>query len=215
MKTNTEYKNLALQSLEGNWGKGITPSLVYAAITVALSIVAIILDSDENNYSGTIFNFASILLLPLNYGIFVFYLNIYRRNNPTVGSIFDGFTSNYGKYFLTLLLQEIYTCLWTLLLIVPGIIKSYSYSMTCFVMKDNPQLKNNAAIEESMRIMDGHKMQLFLLDLSMIGWALLSCLTLGLGFIFLLPYYYTAHAAFYEDLKAKEEAGVADVTFTI
>jgi uncharacterized membrane protein len=111
-----------------------------------------------------------------------------------------------------MLLKAIYLILWTLLLIIPGIIKSYSYAMTEFILKDNPEMKNNAAIEKSMAMMQGKKMKLFLLDLSFIGWIILAILTLGLGFVLLVPYMYTARAAFYEDLKAELEAGQTEET---
>lgn len=89
------------------------------------------------------------------------------------------------------------------LLIIPGIVKSYSYALTPYILKDHPELKFNAAIEESMRMMNGYKMKLFLLDLSFIGWALLTILTFGIGVLFLEPYVSASRAAFYEDLKAE------------
>lgn len=79
----------------------------------------------------------------------------------------------------------------------------YSYGMTYYILKDNPELKYNGAIEKSMAMMEGHKMRLFLLHLSFIGWAILSCITAGLGFLLLIPYMATAQAGFYEDLKAE------------
>ncbi|MBP8089023.1 MAG: DUF975 family protein, partial [Phocaeicola sp.] len=94
-----------------------------------------------------------------------------------------------------------YTFLLTLLLVIPGIMKSYSYAMTLFILKDYPELQYDAAIEKSMAMMSGHKMKMFLLDLSFIGWAILCCFTLGIGFLFLAPYVEASHAAFYEDLK--------------
>lgn len=78
--------------------------------------------------------------------------------------------------------------------------------MTSFVLADNPDMKYDAAIEESMRLMKGHKMDLFLLDLSMIGWGILSLLTAGIGLLFLAPYNTTAHAHFYEGLLAEDNA---------
>ncbi len=78
--------------------------------------------------------------------------------------------------------------------------------MTPYLLEDNPELKYNAAIEQSMRMMDGKKMQLFLLDLSFIGWCLLSILTLGIGLLWVQPYMLGARAAFYEDLKAEYAA---------
>ena len=87
------------------------------------------------------------------------------------------------------------------MLIIPGVIKAYSYAMTDFILKDKPEMKNNAAIEKSMAMMDGYKMKLFLLDLSFIGWFILCLFTFGIGFFFLQPYIQVAHAAFYENLK--------------
>lgn len=209
MQTISEYKKRAGTSLVGNWGKSAIASLIYYLIFgILTSIPSCTFRSSYDTLSAgdNVSIVFTILLLPLAWGFTVFFLNIYRGNNPTYGSLFDGFRSgkDYGRYLSTLLLQSVYEILWTLLLFVPGIIKGYSYSMTSFILKDNPNLKNNAAIEESMRMMEGHKLQLFLLDLSMIGWFFASCLTLGIGFLFLIPYNQTAHAAFYEDLKAED-----------
>ena len=74
-------------------------------------------------------------------------------------------------------IRDSYTAFWSLLLVIPGIIKSYSYAMTDFILKDEPEMKNNAAIEKSMAMMEGNKMKLFMLDLSFIGWAILCIFT--------------------------------------
>ena len=117
-----------------------------------------------------------------------------------IESIFDGF-KDYGRVFLTSLLQNIYTFLWTLLLIVPGIIKFYAYAMTPYILIDNPELSANQAIYLSKKMMKGHKFDLFILHLSFIGWAFLSIFTLGIGLLWVMPYMMTAQAAFYQDLK--------------
>ena len=114
---------------------------------------------------------------------------------PVIGglcSLFVGLPVAYG-----------FTILWSLLLVIPGIIKSYSYAMTSFILKDEPEMKNNAAIEKSMAMMEGNKMKLFMLDLSFIGWAILCIFTLGIGLLFLQPYVAISRAAFYEDLKTE------------
>ena len=87
-----------------------------------------------------------------------------------------------------------------LLFIIPGIIKSFSYAMTYFIINDHPEYSINQAITESRRMMDGHKMEYFILCLSFIGWFILSCITLGIGFLWLIPYFYTTSAAFYEEI---------------
>lgn len=136
------------------------------------------------------------------YGYSIVMLSVMRGGEMNIGGLFDGF-NDFGRIVGTKLLQAIYTFLWTLLLVIPGIIKNYSYAMTDFILKDQPELANNAAIEKSMAMMDGNKMKLFLLDLSFIGWAILCLFTFGIGFLFLQPYVQSAHAAFYEDLKAQ------------
>ena len=85
--------------------------------------------------------------------------------------------------------------------IIPGIIKSFSYAMTYFIINDHPEYSLNQAITESRRMMDGHKMEYFILCLSFIGWFILSCITLGIGFLWLIPYFYTTSATFTKRLQ--------------
>lgn len=201
MRTNSEIKNLAVESLTGKWGSSAIAVIIFIIVYYAI-YGGIYVGVDE-----LIANLASLVVLPLSWGLVVYFLRISRRQNADLGQLFDGYR-DFVRIFLTKLLQEIYICLWMLLLIVPGIIKSYSYAMTDFVLADEPDLKYNAAIERSMELMDGNKTDLFLLDLSMIGWAILSILSLGIGFLFLVPYYQTAHAHFYEELKLMEHEEV-------
>lgn len=188
MESSATYKDRAIASLSGKWGTAAVATLIVMVIMYAASAAS--------------FGIIPILLLPLEWGFALFFLRVARAQSADYGTLFDGF-KDYLRIFLTMLLQTIYTMLWMLLLIVPGIVKSYSYAMTSFVLADDPNIKYDAAIEESMRLMDGHKMQLFLIDLSMIGWWILSCLTFGIGFLFLGPYVMTTHAHFYEGLKAE------------
>ena len=201
MKTISEYKDMALQSLEGKWGKAAIASLIaFIILELFGSSPSFFMDPIPSMVLQGVF---SLLLLPLVWGHFIFFLRLIRDENLDYGHLFDGF-NQYFRIFLAELLKGIYILLWALLLIIPGLIKEYSYAMTEFILKDNPEMSGEEAICESMRLMQGHKMQLFLLDLSMIGWLILSILTLGIGLLFLLPYNYTAHAHFYEDLKAKQ-----------
>ena len=142
--------------------------------------------------------------LPVAYGFAVLMLGVFRgAEEVDLGVLFAGF-QEYSRILSTKLLQAVYTFLWSLLLLIPGIIKYYSYGMTDYILKDEPELCNNAAIERSMAMMEGNKMKLFLLDLSFIGWAILCLFTFGLGFFVLQPYMQVARAAFYEDLKAQQ-----------
>lgn len=207
MRTISEYKDMALESLNNNWGQGALVTFVYIltycgiifAIGFFVGVFPSGSEASREALSNTIVNVAGLSLLPLEFGLAANFLNLSRGKGLSISQLFDGF-NDYKRIFTTLLLVQIYTVLWALLLFIPGVVKSYSYSMTPFVLKDNPTMKNNEAIELSMKLMKGHKMQLFLLDLSMIGWALLCMLTLGLGVLLLQPYNTTAHAAFYRDL---------------
>lgn len=208
MIQNSEIRAIAREKLEGNWGDA-------ALVTVVLVVCAMVLSSAfqyggvfmfkplGHDMSGIAGQGASLLgtliYLPIAYAYAVMLLSLVRGGKMSVSGLFQHYN---GRVFLTMLLKYIYTILWTLLLIVPGIIKGYSYAMTEFIMNDNPELEGNKAIEASMAMMQGNKMRLFLLDLSFIGWIILCFLTMGLGFILLEPYMYTARAAFYEELKA-------------
>lgn len=195
MRKNSEIRNAAVEALSGKWSNGAVVTLIYFLIAIALTMIV------GEKYA----NLVSLLLLPMGWGLYCYFLGIYRRENVQYGMLLDGY-KDFGRIFFTTLLMEVYTILWMLLLIVPGIVKACSYGMTPFILRDEPDMKYNAAIEKSMAMMEGHKMQYFLLGLSFIGWGILACLTLGIGFLFLFPYMYTAYAAFYEDVKAEYES---------
>lgn len=192
LKLNSELRAVSRTTLSGNWMMAALATLVYLLIAGGISSIPV---------AGSVL--AIIVTYPLAYGFAILFLDLFREGKPIdIGKLFDGF-KDFGRVWGTLILVAIYTILWTCLLIIPGIVKSYSYALTPFILKDEPKLKYNAAIEKSMRMMNGYKMKLFLLDLSFIGWMILSVLTLGIGLLFLQPYMNTARAAFYEDLKAE------------
>ena len=90
------------------------------------------------------------------------------------------------------ILIAIFTFLWSLLFIIPGIVKAYSYAMTPYIVHDNPEMPVRECIRQSQRMMKGYKMKLFLLDLSFIGWILLGIFSFGIGLLWVLPYMETA-----------------------
>ena len=145
-----------------------------------------------------------LFTLPIMYGYVIVMLNVFKGGDVDFGILFEGF-QDYGRILSTKLLQVVYTFLWSLLLFIPGVIKYYSYAMTDFILKEEPEMKNNAAIEKSMTMMEGNKMKLFMLDLSFIGWAILCLFTFGIGYLFLQSYRGVSYAAFYNDLKAQQE----------
>ena len=161
--------------------------IVFIIVFVVLMAVVILLDV-------FIFN-------PLEVGCKKYYL---RNLNETaqVGNIGYAFDNNYKNITKTMFFRDLFTVLWTLLFIIPGIVKSYEYQMIPYLLADNPQMTKEQAFEESKRMMQGQKWKAFVLDLSFIGWNILSALTLGiLGIFYVQPYMDATHAALYEALR--------------
>ena len=200
MDSITNYKNRALSALENKWGNFVAITFVYGLIMGITQVLSG--DKDSPAILHLIGLVLFILALPLTWGYQTLFLGAVRGGEATAKDMFEGYNKEqFSRVLTTTLLYYVYVFLWSLLLLIPGCIKSYSYAMTPYILKDNPEMKNNAAIEESMRMMDGHKLELFLLDLSFIGWAILSILTCCIGFLWLVPYMNMARVNFYEDLK--------------
>ena len=152
--------------------------------------------------SGVI-SLASLLVsLPLSVGLANYFLHLADRNSPALGQLFDPFRS-YANVFLGMLLSEVFIFLWSLLFIIPGIIAALRYAMVPYILAEHPELKPKEALELSKKMMKGNCGRLFCLDLSFIGWYLLCCLTLGVGFFFLSPYVYAAKAEFFNEVSGK------------
>lgn len=200
MDSITNYKNRALSALENKWGNFVAITFVYGLIIGITQVLSG--DKDSPAILHLIGLVLFILALPLTWGYQTLFLGAVRGGEATAKDMFEGYNKElFSRVLTTTLLYYVYVFLWSLLLLIPGCIKAYSYAMTPYILKDNPEMKNNAAIEESMRMMDGHKLELFLLDLSFIGWAILSILTCCIGFLWLTPYMNMARVNFYEDLK--------------
>ena len=200
MDSITNYKNRALSALENKWGNFVLITFVYGLIIGITQVLSG--DKDSPAILHLIGLVLFILALPLTWGYQTLFLGAVRGGEATAKDLFEGYNKElFSRVLTTTLLYYVYVFLWSLLLLIPGCIKAYSYAMTPYILKDNPEMKNNAAIEESMRMMDGHKLELFMLDLSFIGWAILSILTCCIGFLWLVPYMNMARVNFYEDLK--------------
>lgn len=187
MPSNREIRAAARQSLRGQWGQPVLTTLVYGLIGSAAGSIP----------------FAGLLVLcPLEFGYKQTFLRLVRGEDSSemVGDQFNVF-NRFGRYLGVSLLVLLYTLLWMLLLFIPGIIKSYAYSMTPYIAHDREELDAEGCIHESRMMMKGYKWKLFCLDLSFIGWVLLCCLTLGIGFLWLQPYMEASHAKFYDELR--------------
>ena len=147
--------------------------------------------------------YASIVIAPaLNLSLCIIFLNVVRDRKVEISDLFSGF-NKLGRAWWLYFLTGLFTALWSLLLIIPGIVKAHSYAMTPFIMADHPEMSAQDAIRASSELMDGHKGELFWLRLTFIGWDLLAALTLNIGHLALNPYKNAAEAAFYRQLVSE------------
>jgi len=151
---------------------------------------------------------------PLAVGACDVFIKIYIRYRASANGVFTGFSVNYMRKVGGMAWMYLFTMLWTMLLVVPGIIKSIAYSMTPYILTDCPNVTAKDALKLSMRMTEGHKMDLFVMQLSFFGWWILSFLTCNiLGLVFVAPYHATTTAGYYVELRDKAVAtGVIHVT---
>lgn len=204
---NSQLRQMARQRLKGNWGQPILVVILYTIITTLASKTGLIekqvlfLDIPLTYTKSTPTTYLVMLLaLPIAYGLAIYFLDFARERQVSVGTLFSGY-KDAPRMIINQILIGLYTFLWTLLFVIPGIVKSISYSMSLYILKDNPDISANKAITLSKEMMKGHKAEYFLLQLSFIGWFILSAFTFGIGLIWLIPYIHTTNAYFYEDIK--------------
>ena len=193
-----EIKAAAKEQFRSNYGTHVAVNFVYMLIIGLLG----------STFIGTL-----ILGGPLSSGFTEFHKKSARKENAGFNDLtsgFDNFTNAMTGYIFVVL----YTFLWSLLLIIPGIIKSYSYAMTIYLINKDHSLSGSEAITLSRKMMKGHKWQLFVLQLSFIGWALLDVLTFGiLGIFYVNPYMSQTVYNFYEQVD-REYNGIEEATVT-
>lgn len=138
---------------------------------------------------------------PIRYSLSRVYLGLIEGKRVKFSMFATGYTEAWGKSILLSFLTWIFTILWSFLFVIPGIIKAYSYRMAFFILADNPELSANEALQKSKEMMKGHKLDLFVLDLSFIWWFLLVAITFGVASIYVAPYIGATQANFYKSLK--------------
>lgn len=144
---------------------------------------------------------ASIIITPaFSLSLIRVYLNVIKGNTPAAGDAFSGFDDFWSAFKVTFLVG-LFTFLWSLLFVIPGIVKGYSYSMSTYVLAENKGKPALECINESKAMTEGHKMDLFVLDLSFIGWYLLCGITFGIAGIWVIPYISATYANVYNYLK--------------
>ena len=187
LKINSDLKTAARAQLTGKWGTAILVCILSFVILGVSSFVSYFI--------------AGALYL----GLSIFFIKLVRDENPSIENLFDGF-KRFVSSLAMYLVMTIFILLWSLLLFIPGIIATLRYSQAYYILNDNSEMGAMEAIEKSKELMKGQKGKLFLLQLSFIGWFFLSILTLGIGLLWLVPYYQTTMANFYEDIKKAQAA---------
>lgn len=212
-KESSDLKRRAKEQLNGKWLQAGIVCLIAWLLTMAFTggnaahSVQTVWQNGElvripttNSSSGLGSLVSFILMGPITLGVVGYFLMLIRKEGPVIEDIFGGFKF-FVKSFVLHLLTTVFIVLWSLLLIIPGIIAALRYSMAYYIMIDNPQLSAFEALEKSKRMMVGFKFERLTLWLSFLGWFLLGVITLGIGFFWVSPYYETAKANFYQDLK--------------
>lgn len=209
----------ARENLTGNWGISIAVAAI-ASLLGALLIGSQFFPQlttqtegsgfrnlDLNNFHLRIGNYNVTGIIgfflggTVQLGYVQYLLKQYHREKGEFSDLFSQF-HRFGQGFAQAFLRGLFTFLWSLLFFIPGIVKSLSYSMAPYIMADNPEMTALEAINASKEMMDGHKMDLFILHLTFIGWDMLAMLTLNLGHLVLNPYKNAAQTVFYRELCA-------------
>jgi len=198
MITRLEMKENAKNSLKGKYKTVIIASILYVLISFAVGIVLGILGIENE----TVVSIVSLLISALfELGYLNIFLKISRNEEVEVSELWSK-TNMFVPFILATVLIGLFTTLWTLLFIIPGIIASIKYSMTYYILLDNTEMDAREAINESKRIMDGHKMDYFILGLSFLGWVILGLFTFGILYIWLMPYMSVTMCNFYNSIKS-------------
>lgn len=186
---NKKLMAMARESLSGKWGLAVGTFLVFWLIMAAAKS-----------------NGIAVLLIggPMLIGLAIFSLTIARNQDAKLEQIFAGFKKNFGTALVAYLLKAIFVFLWTLLLIIPGIIAAISYSQVFYILAEDDSISGMDALKKSKEMMCGYKWKYFCLRLRFIGWFLLCIWSLGIGFLWLNPYITVSCANFYDDIKGKK-----------
>lgn len=228
--TSADYRAKARQDLAGKWGTallaalvaGLLGGLVTGSLGINLEVDAEMVQRMPSLLRGYLLALGSVASI-LGMAQFILggtiklgYCRFLLKNHDGEEGQVNDLVSQFPRFtegFLLELLTGLFVALWSLLLVIPGIIAALKYSMAPFIMLENPGMKPSAALNASKALMEGHKWDLFVLGLSFIGWALLSALTMGIGALWLNPYMNAAYAAFYRNISAQPRIESAPYNF--
>jgi len=190
MTNNAQIMSDARESLTGKWPLAIGTFLIFLLVSMGAALIPV---------AGQVIGF--LIAGPLAVGGAFFALNIVREQAAKTDDLFFGFNNNLGNSILAYLLVFVFAFIGFILLIIPGIIVALALSQTWFILAENPSMDSYEAIIKSKNMMKGYKWQYFKIGLRLFGLGLLCLLTLGIGFLWLMPYQYVVYAKFYEEVK--------------
>ncbi len=191
MKTRQELKQLAKEQIKGN-----IPILFGCCFIVM--VISFIINKIPYEFLGLA---CTLIITPvLSFNLLVIFLNLTHNKKAQFEDVF-GNSKLWLKVIILNLLMTIFITLWTLLLVIPGVIKAYSYSMAFYILFENPEMSALDALNASKQMMNGHKLEAFILSLSFIPWILLAAITVGIALIYVTPYMQATAANFYNNIK--------------
>ena len=191
--TRVELKNQAKEQISGKIGLLFVIILIVAGIGVVCSLIPVI------GWIGTL-----VVAPAFEISLCMIYLKLTKNEDISIADTFNGFNIT-GKALWLYIMTNVFVFLWTLLLVIPGIIKSFAYSMAPYILAENPEFTASEALNKSKEMMNGHKLDLFVLQLSFFWWYLLGSITFGIAYIYVLPYVSATIANFYNSIKNKED----------
>lgn len=179
-----ELKEKAKAQLKTRWGDLVLVCFLYGLIVSACA----------STFIGYI-----LLGGPLAVGLAIYMSKFVRTGERKIENMFSGF-DDFGGNFVLGLLSSLYIFLWGLLFFIPAIIKQYSYAACFYIKQACPEMSANDCITKSREVMKGHKWELFVVDLSFIGWDILATLSFGIGYLWLIPYIQVTKANYFVQL---------------
>ncbi len=186
-----QLKEMAKSQIKGNIGVLFVIVLLIGLVGGAVSAIPVV--------GGVA---AALVVTPaFALAVIQIYLGMTQGRKPEIGDMFSEF-KNFWPAFKVNFLVSLFTSLWSILFVIPGIVKGLSYSQAMYILAENPEIGALEAIDRSKKMMDGHKMELFVLSLSFIGWMLLGTITFGIAFIYVIPYMQATLANFYNSIKS-------------
>lgn len=208
--TNQDYKNAALAALKGNWAPAVLAAVVFTLITMVVfapnevSTFVPLQPKTIMCIGGGVTLLYILVYFPLCAGLYNSYRSLFDKGDDAVTrNMFSFAFKKYGRAVFGMGFMYLKIFLWALLFVIPALIMNFAYAMTPFILEDNPGISAWKASTRSREMMKGHKFDLFWLELSFLGWILLSLLTLGIGLFWVVPYMQTSLAAFYNDISGK------------